>query len=132
MIIPGLAEMGTIQGNDNKTVALTFGRVEKDNDIIKQTKLAIAAFSKVYGENAYLFEKNSPMMRVIGCDSNNSEEYKEIIDFASSYSKKLINILPIPYTKDRKNLFEYIQQSGFCLMLSYHEGFGLTGYEAIS
>lgn len=132
MIIPGLAEMGTIQGNDNKTVALTFGRVEKDNDIIKQTKLAIAAFSKVYGENAYLFEKNRPMMRVIGCDSNNSEEYKEIIDFASGYSKKLINILPIPYTKDRKKLFEYLQQSGFCLMLSYHEGFGLTGYEAIS
>lgn len=132
MIIPGLAEMGTIKGNDNKTVALTFGRVEKDNDIIKQTNLAIAAFSKAAGENEYLFEKNQPMMRVVGCDSNNSEEYKKMIDFASSYSKKLINILPVSYTKDRKKLFEYLQQSGFCLMLSYHEGFGLTGYEAIS
>lgn len=132
MIIPGLADMGTIKGDDNKTVALTFGRVEKDNDIIKQTKLAIAAFSKAVGENEYLFEKNPPMMRVVGCDSNDSEEYKKIIDFASSYSKKLINILPVPYTKDRNKLFEYLQQSGFCLMLSYHEGFGLTGYEAIS
>lgn len=132
MIIPGLAEMGTIKSNVNKTVAVTFGRVEKDNDIIKQTNLAIAAFSKAVREGDYLFKESEPMMRIVGCDNHNSEEYKKIMKFAGEYSKKLINILPVSYTKDRKKLFEYLEQSGFCLMLSYHEGFGLTGYEAIS
>lgn len=132
MIIPGVAEITEVKNKDNKTVALTFGRVEKDNDIIKQINLAIAAFGKVVGSNKFLFSKNKPMMRVIGCDSDTSEEYKEIQNLGEKYAGELINIIPMPYTKNRSELFDYIRRSGFCLMLSYHEGFGLTGYEAIA
>ena len=132
MLIPGLAEVEEIKNKNNKTVALTFGRVEKDNDIIKQTNLAIAGFSKAVGTSKFLFSKNKPMMRVIGCDSDTSNEYKEVQKIGEKYAEELINVIPIPYTLNRNELFDYIKRSGFCLMLSYHEGFGLTGYEAIA
>lgn len=132
MIIPGLAEIDEVKKDFNKTSALTFGRVEKDNDIIKQINLAIVAFGKAVKDNNFLFQDSEPIMRVIGCDSDTSEEYKKIQELVSEYSDKLINIVPIAYTKERKILFDYVRRSGFCLMLSYHEGFGLTGYEAIA
>ena len=43
-----------------------------------------------------------------------------------------MNILAQPFTAQREPLFDQLGRANLALMLSWHEGFGLTGWEAIA
>lgn len=135
MIVPGLAEI--LPAPLGKTFSgITFGRLDFENDRIKQGRLAIAGFATACREaNANtLYPKtlrDNPLLRVIGV-SPSSEEEKELRAFATNKAGRVLNLLPLPYEEDRPRLFDELKRSSIAMMLSWHEGFGLTGWEAIA
>ena len=40
-----------------------------------------------------------------------------------------MSVIGHPFTESRLSLFELLADSTVCLMLSVHDGFGLTGWE---
>ncbi|MBN9682923.1 MULTISPECIES: tetratricopeptide repeat protein [unclassified Corallococcus] len=135
MIVPGLAEIVPVQLGV-KFSGITFGRFDPANDRIKQGRLAVAGFAVACREaNAKPREPKSlrdePLLRVIGV-SPLSEEEKSLRIFAREKAGRVLNLLPLPYEEDRNQLFDELRRSSFAMMLSWHEGFGLTGWEAIA
>lgn len=135
MLVPGLAEI--VPAPLGKTFSgITFGRLDPENDRIKQGRLAIAGFSTACREaNAKQREpqalRDGPLLRVIGVLPE-SEEEKQLRAFAREKAGRVVNLLPLPYEDDRTRLFDGLRRSSFAMMLSWHEGFGLTGWEAIA
>lgn len=127
-IIPGLSEITTLFKPEIPQ-AVTYGRL--DDDIVKQGKVAIGAFSKSAKDS-------STPLYIIGVsdqkeyNDNYSKIYNDLQEFSSIYSKnRKVNIQPLPY-KDRDEVFKELRVSSVSMMLSLHEGFGLAGWEAIS
>ncbi|MFL5347723.1 MAG: hypothetical protein ACJ8AT_23285, partial [Hyalangium sp.] len=135
MIVPGLAEIVPVPLG--KTFSgITFGRLDPENDRIKQGRLAIAGFAAACREaNAKPREpealRDEPVLRVIGV-SPASEEEKELRVFAREKAGRVVTLHSLPYEGDRTRLFDQLKRSSFAMMLSWHEGFGLTGWEAIA
>jgi len=137
MLIPGLHQNLTSKKQKSFT-AITFGRLDPENDKIKQGKLAVAAFAEAikltHAEKSRAIPclRDNPRMILFGIDGSGSEEEKSLKAFANKRAGRVINLFPLPYTENRKELFEQLCKSSIALMLSWHEGFGLTGWEAIS
>ena len=119
----------------NAFKVLFFGRIDKKNNYIKQPKLAVAAFAKAYEidrKNKKEIFKNNPRMEVYGYSEIDSEDRETLRILVSRYTAETLNITPRKYLRDRKKLKETLRVSSLCIMISRHEGFGLTAYEAIS
>ncbi len=130
-IIPGLAKIQPVELPEQFS-AITFGRMDDKNDIIKQGKLAVAAFGKAIGRFPDMFDRD-PILRVFGIsDEDIKKDQSSIFDIAQSYGKRLINVIATPYQENRENLFNVLRMQSGCMMLSLHDGFGLSGFEAIS
>lgn len=127
-IIPGLAEINPVSIPEMPQ-AVTYGRL--DDDIVKQGKVAIGAFSKS------IKDSSTPLFLIGVSDKNTYDEefnqiYQDLQEFSATYSgKSRVNILPLPY-KERELVFQELRVSSTSMMLSLHEGFGLAGWEAIS
>lgn len=139
-IDPGFAQNNPIRKNPlNKFHGVVFGRVEKGNTVIKQTRLAIAALAKAFEDDSknggFLFGGNKqPRLSIIGYQKSESLEaiQNEINICYRDYTPAALSIMPQHYTEDRTYLFDELKDYSFAMMLSSHEGFGLVGYEAIS
>lgn len=136
MLIPGL--IPNIDAQPRKTFsAITFGRLDPENDKIKQSILALSAFSSALcsadKEDAYpeCLRKN-PRMYLYGISESGGEEERYLKLHAQKIAGKAINLISLPFTSDRQELFKELSKASVALMLSWHEGFGLTGWEAIS
>lgn len=133
-LIPGLAKVPKTYFPENFS-AITFGRFVEGNEVIKQVKLAVAAFAHALKSHPHLFINSSPDPRftVFGLSNENlKEENADLIKLAEDYAKRLVTINGIPYLEDRQQLFDQLASHSVCLILSLHEGFGLAGLEAIS
>lgn len=132
-IIPGIASIKPITEPLNQFTAITFGRLSIGHkDIIKQCKLAVAAFGYSCTQDNNFLSGDSKIC-LIGLENNEVEDINiELRSFASEFASRLINTEGYPYTEDRDDLFDLIKCSSVCMMLSIHEGFGLAGWEAIS
>jgi hypothetical protein len=51
--------------------------------------------------------------------------------FAQQRAGCAVNLLALPYDQNRQRLLDDLAGSSAAMMLSWHEGFGLTGWEAI-
>lgn len=136
-VYPGLAALDSLPTPPNLFNPVVFGRVEKDNQAIKQIPLAIDSFAK-----AISMDKDTPIIKdnaklsVIGYDASDSngltEEFNRLQKKAFEIAGHMCIIIPYPYTNDRTDLGERLQHASVVMMLSFHEGFGLVGYEAIA
>lgn len=135
-LIPGLPYI-TPQKAPRTFTAVTFGRLDPENDRIKQGTTAIAAFAEAckLADNSSgrpeALRKN-PRMKLFGISAAGGEEEESLRNLANERAGKAINVMPLPYEEDRDKLFEELAKSSVALMLSWHEGFGLVGWEAIS
>lgn len=130
-IIPGLPE---IHGIDAPSVfsAITFGRLTPETDLIKQASLAVASFSKAKGITHSPLRHDS-RLTVIGLSQESSDkEHIALLNLAQQYAHRAVPINAFPYTDERSRLFDELRHHSACMMLSLHEGFGLTGWEAIA
>ncbi|MEO0644744.1 MAG: glycosyltransferase family 4 protein [Bacteroidota bacterium] len=113
--------------------AITLGRVNLENDLVKQIKLAVASFGKAVLEEQYSIREKEPSLTVIGLNSNTLEaDQTSLLELAKNYAERSVSICPWPYTNDRKALFDELTNKTVCMVLSSYEGFSLVGLEAIS
>lgn len=133
--IPGLLDVNPVTPVPNTYKVLFFGRVDEKNNYVKQPKLAIAAFANAYEkdrkENHGVF-KNNPRMEVYGYSEINDTDKSALEELIREYTSESLNVTPKKYIENRDRLKEVIRASSLCIMVSRHEGFGLTAYEAIS
>ena len=130
-LIPGLAEIEGLDPPDTFS-AITLGRLDSQNDRVKQTSLVVAAFGHVKKRQPDPLGLDSNL-KIIGLSEDNQEkEYREMLDLAESRANRAVLINGQPYMENRAELFEIIRRHSVCLMLSLHEGFGLVGWESIA
>jgi glycosyltransferase involved in cell wall biosynthesis len=136
-LVPGFPGARIAQNSsEDDIVAITFGRLDKQSDIIKQGRLAVAAFGRAidlanssYGPTLAAFR--AARLYVVGLEAKDSSA-KEIQRFVRKFAKRTVNLIGLPYSESRDELFERLGEANLAMMLSWHEGFGLTGWEAIA
>ena len=136
MLVPGFATIPPKPSTARLTL-ITFGRMDRESDRIKQGSLAVAGFASACrqardssGLPPQLYD--NPQMRVIGIAESGGEEERQLRQLAQEKAGRALNILAQPFTAQREPLFDQLGRANLALMLSWHEGFGLTGWEAIA
>ncbi len=136
-VFPGLAMFDALPTPPNRFNPIVFGRVEKDNQAIKQIPLAIDAFAMAISmDKDTPIIKNNPTLLVVGYDTDDPDALKDEVfrlqERTTKIAGKMCNVVPRTYTNNRAELGEWLQDASVAMMLSFHEGFGLVGYEAIA
>ena len=136
MLVPGFAEV-PVKPSSHRLHLITFGRMDRESDRIKQGALAVAGFGsavkyahKEPGSHPKL--KDNPQMRVIGIEEPDGEEERALKQLADSRADRKVNLIPLAFDENRGALFKELGRANVALMLSWHEGFGLTGWEAVA
>ena len=143
MLIPGLEEKIEVRSTPKTFVAFLSGRLSKDAARIKQGHLGIAAFAYAHKKAC---ENNMPdslckqpklMLRGVDFEAEvtanpEANPEAEMKAFAEKIAERAINLQALPYTHDREELYDNISRASAVLMPSWHEGFGLTAWEAIA
>ncbi len=144
MVIPGLAEEIVLRNSPKTFSAFMCGRLSPDATRIKQGHLGIAAFAhahKLACENEMpesLFRQPKITIRGVDFEAekiSSAEDFtseQELKTLAEKYADRAINLHALPYTLNREELYDNISRSSVVLMPSWHEGFGLTAWEAIA
>jgi len=130
-VIPGLSN---VQGLPHPTSfsAITFGRLTPDTDLIKQASLAVAAFASATDISHGPLGRDA-RITVVGLSADAAdEEHRALLELASRRANRVVPVNAFPYVDDREALMDELRRHSVCLMLSLHEGFGLTGWEAIA
>ncbi len=136
MLFPGLIDFKTNIAKSRLSV-VAYGRLDKSEDVIKQGRLTIEAFSKAVHESNQrggyqdTFWDN-PELKIIGIDDPDGAEGDELRQLAEQSAGGAISLRLLPFITDRSELLREISTANQVLVLSWHEGFSLTGWEAIS
>jgi glycosyltransferase involved in cell wall biosynthesis len=135
MLVPGFADIESRPATHELTL-ITFGRMDRESDRIKQGGLAVAGFATAVrsARQHQMPERlcSNPQMRLIGIERAGGDEEAALRSFACSKAERQINLIAQPFDEDRGALFEQLRRANIALMLSWYEGFGLTGWEAIA
>jgi len=136
MLVPGFAEV-PVQPSSHRLTLITFGRMDRESDRIKQGGLAVAGFASAVhdawehaGSPPKL--KKAPQMRVIGIEEPGGDEEHSLKALANEKAGRKVNLIARPFDENRQALFDELGKANISLMLSWHEGFGLTGWEAVA
>ena len=134
-ILPGIADVEPRVQVNNSFKVVTFGRIEqgeglkRNNSIIKQTYLAVAAWADF--TNKYI-QNQETMMKIYGKNEDDDSVDNDMDQLVKEYSSSVYAISAVKYEEDRNKLLEVLSEFSLCLVLSLREGFGLTALEAIS
>lgn len=130
-VIPGLLEIKpSVQRQPFK--AIVVGRLGYEDDIIKQFKLAVAAFGESIRRCSTAFPED-PTIILFGVPDDEAEEtHQSLLKLGQEYAGKVINVITVPFIEDQDIIADHLRSSWVCLMLSLHEGFGLAGWEALA
>ncbi len=145
-LIPGLAEISPRAQATNRFNVFMSGRLSDDAKKVKQAHLGLAGFGHAVAlcdaDPQYpdtLKGKHSPQMKLRGVafentpDDLSAEEAEQgIRRFIEGYAKRALAPSLLPFTQDRKRLFDELRDASVALMPSWHEGFGLVAWEAIA
>jgi DNA polymerase III delta prime subunit len=143
-LIPGLPDI-IVKGAPKNFKGFLSGRLSEDAKRIKQAHLGVAAFGHAIfqsDENSGLPNalkgENEPMLILRGVDFEKShvkQDHDAEINlklFSEKYAGRAFNLQALPFTTDRKNLFNDLRGASVAMMPSWHEGFGLVAWEAIA
>lgn len=135
MLVPGLtdpAEYG-VEIRDSAPenfVAFVAGRLDREEDRIKQGRLALRGFARaVRDADADSLLRRSPTLRMRGI---HPLEEAPLRDLLMQESGRAVNFDFQDSTDDRSAYFRDLSTASVAMMPSWHEGFGLTGWEAIA
>lgn len=136
MIVPGLANITPNDAPRSVFRAVAMGRLGPGDDRIKQGRLALAAFASAIGkaheDPAWPEILKQGEMLLYGIEQSGSEEEAQLHKLAEEAAQRGVNLKPLKFTHDREQLFKDLALCDAAMMLSWHEGFGLTGWEAIA
>lgn len=134
-ILPGIADVEPRNQINNSFKVVTFGRVEqgeglkRNNSIIKQTYLSVAAWAEFTKEYV---RGQETMMKIYGKNEDDYSVDSDMDQLVKAYASSLYAISAVKYEEDRNKLLERLSEFSLCLVLSLREGFGLTAIESIS
>lgn len=131
MLVPGLNVIEGITHSSQKISALIFGRFELGKSRLKQENLAFHGFCKAISQQGdYHSTLSHPSLKLIGVQDveNIKSEVEEVIDEKAG---RIFEHSILPYLNDRDTLRTHMEGVNLCMTLSWHEGFGLTAWEAI-
>jgi glycosyltransferase involved in cell wall biosynthesis len=134
MVVPGMAEIPHVTHRAPDAFrAITFGRMGGEDDPIKQGSLAVAGYGQYVkrAEGAAADRMHRFTMYGLAQDQYAAEE-KALKDLMRKEAGRQITVNATVYTDDRQKLFDALADNEVALMLSWHEGFGLVGWEAIA
>lgn len=133
-LIPGFPEAAQPNTSTNdRLVAIAFGRMDIENDRLKQGRLALAGFSDAIKKAADIGIDKFANCRFlfVGLDGEPDDEIA-VRQWAQQYAGRAVNVLALKFDNDRQALFDKLSECNLSFMLSIHEGFGLSGWEAIA
>lgn len=128
-LIPGL-QLETSNTDPSKRInGLVFGRLDTDHDRIKLSSLVMSAWVLIIPIKAVRMKNVAGgRLKVVGFDYDNDADKQNLTKIQEEYSRY---IDPFPFIDKKKTLNYMLADSTIAFMLSRHEGFGLTGWEAI-
>jgi glycosyltransferase involved in cell wall biosynthesis/Tfp pilus assembly protein PilF len=145
MLVPGLAEINERAHAPKSFTGFLSGRLSDSSKKIKQSYLGIAAFASAIqratadrGLPDGLHGENEPKLRLRGVDFENNQGKSDpqaepaLKAFAEEYAGRAFPLSALPFTTERKDLFDEVRNASVALMPSWHEGFGLVAWEAIA
>ncbi len=131
LIIPGL-NIVEHRPAENALKVVVFGRLTKDNALIKGIELAGHSVAEAI-KRARVARSSSiitdTLIKFIGTDPHDTYA-KTIKHDIETHAGRPVNVSLIPFVSAR-DLIEHIKGANLSLMLSWHEGFGLTAWESI-
>ncbi len=133
-LVPGLPVVTPVVAVTGAYRALVFGRFDARSESIKQGRLAVSAFGRAVALRRESLGDNVSMT-VLGLPENEQARRTttaELSSLLATHAGWPVPLIGLPYTTDRESLFETIRGHSLVLVLSRHEGFGLTAWEAIA
>jgi glycosyltransferase involved in cell wall biosynthesis len=130
-IVPGLPRIEPLRSCDEGFRAIAMGRLEPQNNFVKQLKLAAHAFGAAIGHDSAFADKN-PSLTVLGI--SNADLALQQHTLVAEVADKAGRVIPVharPYEDDRQRLLETLRHHSALMMVSHTEAFGLVGWEAI-
>lgn len=128
--VPGLPSIPH-RRSPKKFAGITFGRYDERNQLVKQHQLCVEAFLKFASDNAH--DSTEKTLTVIGLSSEKTEHARQlqaILGIMEEYG--IATNVSCREFMPREETWEKLRSSSLCLMLSWREGFGLAGWEAIA
>ena len=130
VLVPGLATQAAPVQSRESLHAITFGRFESTENITKQYPLAVAAFAIAFrgsfDSGNQVLQRGS--LKVVGAPPDVSVDLRHM---ANKVAGRLVNLQTVDFIEDKYTLQKLLHACNVCFMLSWHEGFGLTAWEAI-
>ncbi len=108
MLVPGFASIA-VHPSSHRLHVVTFGRMDRESDRIKQGGLAVAGFASAIkhawsnpGSPEKL--KENPQMRVIGVREPGGEEERALKKLADDTADRKVNLIALPFDENRDEL----------------------------
>jgi hypothetical protein len=122
MVVPGLAQIEPRREFLKSFRAITFGRLSRETDRIKQVRLAIASFAEACSVQKYPDAvpkplQGQPRLYVYGIGQAEESQLRE---YAAGRAGRVLPFMPLPYG-DRDSIFHKLRQTDVAMMLSWHE-----------
>jgi glycosyltransferase involved in cell wall biosynthesis len=134
MVIPGMTFIQPVAHRaTNAFRAITFGRMGGEDDPIKQGSLAVAGYGRYVKQAEETGVERQHLFTMYGlAPAEYANEEKLLKQLMRKEADRLVTVNATVFTDDRKTLLDSLADNEVALMLSWHEGFGLVGWEAIS
>ncbi|PLR25193.1 hypothetical protein SGCZBJ_13270 [Caulobacter zeae] len=134
-LVPGFpAGLPSETSSDEVLRAITFGRLDRDSDRIKQGRLAAAAFGEAFKRVKAGGRKGvrDASLYAVGAAAKDLKPEEDPREIAKHAAGELLTVFTLSYEEDADKLFGTLSSCNLSMMLSLHEGFGLVGWEAIA
>lgn len=130
MLVPGLSDRPLSSTHLSRLHAITYGRFSASESLVKQVELAVAAFSRAVktGFDAKNTTLENADLKISGASNEVTIKLRQL---AEQEAGRVINLKAHDFVEERERLLGWLETSNLCLMLSWHEGFGLSAWEAI-
>ncbi len=127
-IIPGLPAPKFLT-EPNQFSLFFAGRLTGKSARLKQRDLGIAAFGRAvrdYGRDL----GTDPVLTLVGA-ANVIAQQAECQALADRHAQRRATVIARPFIESRDEMLTTLREQSAAMMLSIHEGFGLTGWESI-
>jgi glycosyltransferase involved in cell wall biosynthesis len=128
-IIPGITEFYHQRAKAHID-AVIFGRLKWQNNDIKNLPLAVLAFAdaiRVSSDGAMKRAK----LTIVGLAGNSPPLRNEIISQMCSRAKRKVQVEIHGFMNEQDQIRKILAGKNLCIFPSWHEGFGLSGWEAV-
>ncbi|WP_430244367.1 glycosyltransferase family 4 protein [Neorhizobium sp. DAR64861/K0K2] len=131
-LIPGFPdEFSSNASIDEDFCVVAAGRFTTETESLKQVELAVEAFGQaIKSAGPYVPRLQNSTMLVLGVDPQRIKNGK-LERLAERNALRRVNVVPMPFESDPRRIRRHLQSANLAIVPSFHEGFGLVGWEAI-